>query len=185
MVDFHLCSTSRSHSQASLCHYARKEAPFPFAQCKLRASLIQGSSKRLSCQKCFQNLWAVHCSFMLSLNIQQQKHEREVGPSTGQLFNFSPYKVVKMKTSDQSSFWFSETTKACPKPSMSPGCCQSFFFSSMGRLKNSFEFLSSYSPTRKSSHSGLPTATVWCLHDCFLIAKLVSERTWIFAVKII
>lgn len=44
---------------------------------------------------------------------------------------------IKWKMSAQSSFWSSETTKPCPKPSKSPGCCQNFFFSSIGRLNSS------------------------------------------------
>ena len=46
--------------------------------------------------------------------------------------------VFMKNMSAQLSFCSSDTIKACPNPSTSPDCCQNFFFSSMGRLKNSW-----------------------------------------------
>ena len=43
------------------------------------------------------------------------------------------------RTSPQSSFFSSDTTKACPNTSISPGNCHNFF-SSLGRLKSSWPF---------------------------------------------
>ena len=73
---------------------------------------------------------------------KEREGERENLNGRGNLGNKRGFlkwvrRVDMKKRSPQSSFCSSETTKACPNPSTSPGFCQNFFFSSIGRLKNS------------------------------------------------
>ena len=73
---------------------------------------------------------------------REREGERENLNGRGNLGNKRGFlkwvgRVDMKKRSPQSSFCSSETTKACPNPSTSPGFCQNFFFSSIGRLKNS------------------------------------------------
>ena len=114
----------------------------------------------------------VSLKFNHLINIERERWDLSGRGSLGNKWGFLKLvgRVRRVNVSPQSSFCSSDTTKSCPNPSRSPGCCQYFFFSSIDSLKNS--------EMSNFTFSNNEVLTPWFI-NCKKISNFIYSSTYI------